>query len=180
MRILIAAAIGMSIVALNGPAESRPLHHRSHAAKVKADTGCDFTNGGRVICGPGAAVGTQAAVTRTRRSAVVATADQGTIIGSRPSDCPHAYCGCGLRKYLGLSDKRLNLASNWVKLFPRASGPAAGVAAVRSGHVMYIESSAGDGQWLVRDYNSGGGMSRLHVRDVRGYVFVNPHSSPNA
>jgi hypothetical protein len=104
------------------------------------------------------------------------TVDEGTIIGGRPGDCPHAYCGCGLRKYLGLSDKRLNLASNWRKLFPRAAGPAAGVAAVRSGHVMYIESSAGDGQWLVRDYNSGGGLSRLHVRDVRGYVFVNPHS----
>jgi hypothetical protein len=41
---------------------------------------------------------------------------------------------------------------------------------------MYIESSAGDGQWLVRDYNSGGGLSRLHVRDVRGYTFVNPRS----
>ena len=41
---------------------------------------------------------------------------------------------------------------------------------------MLIESSAGNGQWLVRDYNSGGGMSRLHIRDVRGYVFVNPHA----
>jgi hypothetical protein len=181
MRSLIVTAIGILIVAFNGTAQSRPLHHRSHVVKVKADAGCDFTNGGRVICGPGAAVGAQTAVTRTtRRGVVVTSVDQGTIIGSRPSDCPHAYCGCGLRKYLGLSDKRLNLATNWIKLFPRASGPAAGVAAVRSGHVMYIESSAGDGQWLVRDYNSGGGMSRLHVRDVRGYVFVNPHSSPKA
>lgn len=176
MKRLIVAVFGLFIVVFNGPAESRPLHHRSHAAKVakvQADSGCDFTNTGRVVCGPGAATGTK--VFATRRGVVV-TVDQGTVIGSRPEDCPHAYCGCGLRKYLGLSDKRLNLASNWRKLFPRADGPAAGVAAVRSGHVMYIEASAGDGQWLVRDYNSGGGLSRLHVRDVRGYTFVNPRS----
>jgi hypothetical protein len=177
MKRLIVIALGIIIVVLNGPAQSRPLHHRSHAAKVakvQADAGCEFTNVGRVICGPGAATGgTQ--VVATRRG-VEYTVNEGTVIGTRPSDCPHAYCGCGLRKYLGLSDTRLNLASNWRKLFPRADGPAAGVAAVRAGHVMYIESSAGDGQWLVRDYNSGGGLSRLHVRDVRGYTFVNPRS----
>lgn len=97
-----------------------------------------------------------------------------TIIGGRPAGCPQAYCGCGLRKYLGLNDKRLNLAWNWARLFPRAAGPAPGMAAVRGHHVMYIESATGDGRWTVRDYNSGGGLSRIHVRDVRGYVFVNP------
>jgi hypothetical protein len=81
-----------------------------------------------------------------------------------------------LRKYLGLSDVRLNLASNWARLLPRESGPRAGLAAVRNHHVMYIESAASNGQWVIRDYNSGGGLSRVHVRDLRGYVFVNPHS----
>ena len=174
MKRLIVTVFGIFILVLNGPAESRPLHHRSHAVKAQTDSGCNFTNEGRVICGPAAkASGTR--VVAVRRG-VEFTVNEGTIIGSRPNDCPRAYCGCGLRKYLGLSDKRLNLASNWRKLFPRAAGPAAGVAAVRAGHVMYIESSAGDGQWLVRDYNSGGGLSRLHVRDVRGYTFVNPRS----
>ncbi len=98
----------------------------------------------------------------------------GTIIGGRPDGCPHAYCGCGLRKYLGLDDKRLNLAWNWARFFPRVAGPAPGMAAVRGHHVMYIEAAAGDGLWTVRDYNSGHGLSRVHVRDVRGYVFVNP------
>ncbi|HET9717330.1 MAG TPA: hypothetical protein VFP60_14215 [Pseudolabrys sp.] len=113
----------------------------------------------------------------SNRAYAMIPADQGRIIGSRPSGCPHAYCGCGLRKYLGLSDVRLNLASNWARLFPHEAAPRAGLAAVRSGHVMYIEASAGNGQWLVRDYNSGGGLSRLHVRDVRGYRFVNPHAA---
>ena len=103
-----------------------------------------------------------------------AMAETGTIISSRPAGCPNRYCGCGLRMYLGLSDVRLNLASNWARLLPRESGPRPGLAAVRSGHVMYIESAAGNGQWLIRDYNSGGGLSRMHVRDVRGYIFVNP------
>lgn len=101
---------------------------------------------------------------------------EGQIIGGRPSGCPHAYCGCGLARFLGLSDVRLNLAWNWAKLFPHEPRPRPGLAAVRHHHVMYIEASAGNGQWLIRDYNSGRGLSRLHVRDVRGYVFVNPHS----
>ena len=152
--------------------------------KTKADN-CVTNNDGRRFCGE-AATAKRATAMQTsperrpaRRAAVAsyASADQGaTIIGGRPSDCPHAYCGCGLRKFLGLEDKRLNLAWNWAKFFPRESAPRAGLAAVRRSHVMYIESSAGDGQWLVRDYNSGGGLSRLHVRDVRGYVFVNPRS----
>ena len=81
----------------------------------------------------------------------------------------------GLRKYLGLTDNRLNLASNWLR-FVRVPHPRAGLAAVRNHHVMYLESQAADGEWTVRDFNSGGGLSRLHVRDVRGYVFVDPHA----
>jgi hypothetical protein len=143
---------------------------------------CTMTNEGRRVCMGGAS---QAAVAAVPEVPVVdaignrayAMSDEGRVIGRRPSDCPHAYCGCGLRKYLGLEDKRLNLASNWARLFPRESGPRVGLAAVRRGHVMYIEGPAGNGQWLVRDYNSGGGLSRVHVRDVRGYVFVNPHSA---
>jgi hypothetical protein len=104
------------------------------------------------------------------------TVDNGAVIGNRPDGCPHAYCGCGLRKYLGLTDKRLNLASNWRRFFVRVPHPRAGLAAVRNHHVMYLESQAADGEWTVRDFNSGGGLSRLHVRDVRGYVFVDPHA----
>lgn len=134
---------------------------------------CVLTNNGHKVCGAGARAHTARMIDGSGNR--VARAGQGTIIGGRPQGCPQRYCGCGLRKYLGIADKRLNLASNWMRLFPRVSGPAAGIAAVRSGHVMYIERSVGNGQWLVRDYNSGGGLSRLHVRDVRGYVFVNPH-----
>lgn len=131
---------------------------------------CVFTNSGRRVCN------VNSPVLDAAGNSAIAMADADAVIGARPDGCPHAYCGCGLRKYLGLSDVRLNLASNWAKLLPRESGPRAGLAAVRNHHVMYIESAAGNGQWMVRDYNSGGGLSRVHMRDVRGYVFVNPHS----
>ena len=97
------------------------------------------------------------------------------IIGSRPAGCPHEYCGCGLRTYLGLSDKRLNLAWNWARFFPRTSAHA-GAAAVRRGHVMLLESQVSGSVWIVRDYNSGSGFSRVHERDVRGYIFVDPRA----
>lgn len=157
-------------------AEARKIHRSS----IAPDAGCELTDSARTICGPAAYAGSRRATTRAERAfarseTVTIAADEGSSLGTRPEGCPRAYCGCGLRKYLGLEDERLNLASAWLR-FPRVPGPAAGVAAVRSGHVMYIESSAADGQWLVRDYNSGGGLSRLHVRDVRGYVFVNPRA----
>jgi hypothetical protein len=164
----------------------RAAHHqRVHSGRRVAShraEGCMTTNEGRRVCMGAASHHAMATVPDVPvvdaiGNRAYATADAAQIIGSRPSDCPHRYCGCGLRKYLGLEDKRLNLASNWARLFPRESAPRAGLAAVRSGHVMYIEGSAGNGQWLVRDYNSGGGLSRVHVRDVRGYVFVNPHSA---
>jgi hypothetical protein len=142
---------------------------------------CSLTNDGRQVCG-GAVAGRAtipdvAGARAATGNRVVLASNEGTIIGSRPSGCPHSYCGCGLRMYLGLSDVRLNLASNWSRLFPHEGAPRAGLAAVRSGHVMYIEAAAGDGQWLIRDYNSGGGLSRVHVRDVRGYAFVNPRAT---
>jgi hypothetical protein len=147
-------------------------HHRQQAADQRAGD-CTLTNDGRRICGP-ASGARRVAVTPAPRVRMHRYADRGKIIGSRPAGCPHAYCGCGLRKYLGLADTRLNLARNWARLFPHEASPRAGLAAVRSGHVMYIEGRANDGHWIVRDYNSGGGLSRIHERSVRGYVFVNP------
>jgi hypothetical protein len=157
------------------------VHSARRVASHRAEN-CTMTNDGRRVCMGAVSQATMAAVPNmpvvdAAGNRAYAMADAAQIIGGRPAGCPHSYCGCGLRKYLGLEDTRLNLASNWARLFPRESGPRAGLAAVRSGHVMYIEGSAGNGQWLIRDYNSGGGLSRVHVRDVRGYVFVNPRSA---
>jgi hypothetical protein len=180
---IMAALIALLCVPfVSSPADAYPSRHfRNHAAThhthyrhlSRHRTGeCALTNDGQRICNTMAAAPAFEAV----GSRSFAMADTGTIIGSRPAGCPHSYCGCGLRMHLGLSDVRLNLASNWARLLQRQPGPAAGLAAVRNHHVMYIESAVGNGQWLVRDYNSGGGLSRMHVRDVRGYIFVNPRA----
>jgi len=162
---------------LTQPAIAQHRHHHHHSNRhvgLRGDAGCKFTNDGRRQCGGSVGRGRRALRLDANGNRVARVSGQGTIIGGRPDGCPHAYCGCGLRKYLGLADKRLNLARNWARLFPRVPGPRTGAAAVRNHHVMYIEGRASNGQWLVRDYNSGGGLSRVHVRDVRGYVFVNP------
>ncbi len=98
------------------------------------------------------------------------------VIGGRPAGCPALYCGCGLAQYLGIKDKRLNLAWSWAQIFPRTSA-APGMAAVRRGHVMLLQSHVEGSRWVVRDYNGGRGLSWIHVRDVRGYVFVNPNGA---
>ena len=165
-----------SIPAIAHP--SKRHHHRHHYVYPNANIThaqqdlCVLTNNGRRICGPHRETLRTDRLEIRRRS----VADAGTIIGSRPAGCPHAYCGCGLRKYLGLNDTRLNLARNWARLFSHEASPRAGLAAVRNHHVMYIEASASNGRWLVRDYNSGSGLSKIHIRDVRGYLFVNPRA----
>lgn len=98
----------------------------------------------------------------------------GSVIGGRPSGCPHAYCGCGTARYLGLNDPRLNLAWNWARLFPRAS-PGAGMAVVWHHHIALIESMVGHNEAVLRDYNAGRGLSYLHVRSIAGAVVVNPN-----
>jgi hypothetical protein len=114
---------------------------------------------------------------RHHRHYLVVSADangnSATVIGSRPRGCPAAYCGCGLARYLGLNDKRLNLAWNWVRMFPRTEARP-GVAAVRHGHVMLLREHIAGAQWRVVDFNGGHHLSWVHVRNVRGYVFVQP------
>ena len=106
---------------------------------------------------------------------VVPVPDRGTVIGGRPSGCPHAYCGCGASLHLfGKIIPSLNLAANWLK-FPRAT-PAPGMAAARHGHVMVLESHVSGNIWMVYDANSGGGLTRLHARDISPYIVVNPRA----
>ncbi|HEY4775867.1 MAG TPA: hypothetical protein VIH40_13735 [Xanthobacteraceae bacterium] len=100
-----------------------------------------------------------------------------TVIGARPAGCPSRYCGCGLSlKLFGKIRPELNLAWNWVKYFPRTTA-APDMVAARRGHVMGLISQVSGDDWLVYDANSGGGLTRIHVRRIRGYVIVNPFAS---
>ncbi|MGA7804339.1 hypothetical protein [Bradyrhizobium sp.] len=95
------------------------------------------------------------------------------IVSGRPSGCPHAFCGCEASLYrFGRIIPQLNLAANW-RRFPRAA-PAAGMAAVRSGHVMILQQHVAGDVWLVHDGNSGGHVTREHPRSIAGYTIVDP------
>ena len=100
-----------------------------------------------------------------------------TVVGGRPTDCPRSFCGCEASRYLfGHVRADLNLASNWMRKFPRTA-PAPGMAAVRNHHVFVLMSHVGGNNWLVHDGNSGHGLTREHVRSISGYTVVNPRGT---
>jgi hypothetical protein len=104
----------------------------------------------------------------------------GNVVGGRPEGCPHAFCGCEASRYLfGTIRADLNLASSWIRKFPRTS-PAPRKAAVRNHHVMVLMSHVSGSDWLVHDGNSGGGLTREHVRSINGYIIVDPQGSRSA
>ena len=95
------------------------------------------------------------------------------VISGRPAGCPWAFCGCEASLHLfGRIVPDLNLAANWLR-FPKAA-PAPRMAAVRSHHVMVLESLVEGNVWLVHDGNSGGHLTRLHPRSIAGYAIVDP------
>lgn len=107
----------------------------------------------------------------------LAEAGNGRIIGGRPAGCPHAYCGCGTSiKIFGRIRPELNLAANWLRKFPRTSA-APGMVAARRGHVMALLSHVSGDKWKVYDPNSGRGLTRIHVRSIKGFAVVNPYAS---
>jgi hypothetical protein len=111
---------------------------------------------------------------RADASAVVAN---GNVVGGRPDGCPSEFCGCEASLYVfGEIRRELNLASAWMRKFPRAQ-PAAGMAAVRNHHVMILMRQVDGKDWPVHDGNSGNRLTREHVRSIAGYVIVDPHAS---
>jgi hypothetical protein len=98
------------------------------------------------------------------------------ILSGRPAGCPHAFCGCEAALFrFGRIIPHLNLATNW-RRFPRTA-PAPGMAAVRSGHVMILQQHVAGDIWNVHDGNSGGHMTREHLRSIAGYTIVDPSSA---
>jgi hypothetical protein len=51
------------------------------------------------------------------------------------------------------------------------------MVAVRNHHVMVLVNRVNGSNWLVHDGNSGGGVTREHVRSITGYTIVNPHGT---
>jgi len=102
------------------------------------------------------------------------------VVGGRSHECPLSFCGCEASLYVfGEVRPNLNLVSNWMREFPRAS-PAPGMAAVRNHHVFVLMGHVSGNDWLVHDGNSGHGLIREHVRSISGYTIVNPKANDAA
>lgn len=171
---LIAAILSIAIVA---SANATPKHHKR-----------DRAGGAVVVCNergcsdrPSVARTQAERAARTNAQADNVDANGNTVIvGRRPSGCPYQYCGCEASLYVfGEIRPTLNLASNWIRKFPRTS-PGPGMVAARNHHVMVLMSHAGGKDWLVHDGNSGGHRTREHVVSISGYVIVDPHGSRQA
>lgn len=155
------------------------IAHRHRARRPRIAHGIIICN--RLGCSDRAA---PAAATRSfsARRAYDANGNVGEVIGGRPRGCPHAYCGCGLARYLGLRDKSLNVADNWRRKYPRTHAHP-GAVAVRAyhrhghGHVMLLVRHIAGSNWIVREYNGYRHLSYVHERSVRGFTFVNPGGS---
>lgn len=161
--VLLSGILSMALVA-SANATPRHGHKQSRQIITCDERGCSDR-------------ATPASATDAYASAATDANGGGVVIGRRPAGCPRAFCGCEASLYLfGKIRPELNLAANWVRKFPRTS-PAPGMAAARSGHVMVLMSHVEGNDWLVHDGNSGGGLTRQHIRSIRGYVIVNPRGA---
>ena len=90
--------------------ERRARYQHTYSARrtvAHRTDSCTMTNEGRRVCMGAASQSARAAVPAVPvvdgiGNRAYAVADGAQIIGTRPSGCPHQYCGCGLRKYLGI------------------------------------------------------------------------------
>ena len=104
------------------------------------------------------------------------TDSNGNVIGGPPAGCPRvAFCGCALSiEVFGKSVRDLWPARGWYRFARTHASP--GAVGVRPHHVLKLISHVEGTTWLVFDPNSGGHKTRIHERDVRSYVFVDPNS----
>jgi hypothetical protein len=159
--------IAIVLIAASTSADAAPRHkHRVNPGTIVCDDrGCSDQRSG-----------TRAQISRI----AYPNGNDGAVVGGRPAGCPRSYCGCEASRYVfGEMRPELNLASNWIRKFPRTS-PASGMVAARSHHVMVLISHAGGNDWLVHDGNSGGGMTRDHVMSISRHVIVDPRGSRSA
>lgn len=96
-----------------------------------------------------------------------------------PAGCPkRLWCGCYLMKHLGLSDRALWLAKNWLR-YPRAPLAPGNVAVFsrgRGGHVGKIVDVK-PGKVLLHSGNDGNSV-RTRWRSTRGLIAaVSVHGS---
>ncbi|HEY0301351.1 MAG TPA: hypothetical protein VGC36_08475, partial [Rhizomicrobium sp.] len=134
-------ALAIVSIATASVAEAKPRN--AHKPSMSAQVTCSQQGCSDNPAAQAGATRQRAQARREPAATQIADANgNGTIVGGRPSNCPHRFCGCEASLYVfGEIRGELNLAANWARKFPRTA-PAAGMVAARSGHVMVLMSHA--------------------------------------
>ena len=165
------AAATIAVLLLTTAAEARHRHHHyrhaatHHRVSHLEAQGCVFDNNGRTSCQ--GSISGYVEPLQARRRAIYDANGNSAVIGGRPAGCPHAYCGCGLARYLGINDPRLNLAWNWTRYYHGSMA-----VAVWPHHVAGIERMTGRRTAIMIDFNGGHGLSYRHERSLAGARIV--------
>ena len=102
--------------------------------------------------------------------------EDGQIVPNLPGCPSRAFCGCSTSiKVYGRPIPALYSAAAWSH-FPRASCGRGRVAVWGARHVAYIMACHDDGTADLFDPNSGGGLTRIHRRDLPSLI-VDPPAS---
>jgi uncharacterized protein (TIGR02594 family) len=96
------------------------------------------------------------------------------VVGGRPIQCPvRAWCGCFLQSYLGLNDKSLWNAREWLKRGRAISSPRVGAIAVyargKGGHVGLITQVLASNRVVLLSGNDRGAV-RERERSTAGVL----------
>jgi hypothetical protein len=164
-----------------GEAQARKHHShiRHHHTRIVKENS-DFHQGGKVICDQRylatcdeRGFDEDVSPIGDRRTGVYGA----SRIVSHPAGCPRTrFCGCGAALRLfgkAIREGTYAVAAYWLHL-PRAE-PAPGMAAANHRHVFVIEKVINRNTVVAYDANSGGHLTRIHVRSLAGYKVVNPH-----
>lgn len=132
----------------------------------------------RILCAVMTAIAVVASAPADAKPIKKKTYQQVQII-PHPPGCPaRAFCACGAAvRIFGSAVRSLWPVSAWNRF--AVDRPAPGNVAIERGrsHVYVLEAFVSGTLWEVSDYNSGGHLSRRHVRDIRNAKIVNPHSA---
>lgn len=172
--------IASLLVVIASSAHARPSHIVGQAAGCNVTMPCDFsfsqTRRALIKSYTQEPQRSEARAGNRYSGGAEVSVASGRTEGGRPAGCPHSFCGCGASiRVFGRIVPELNLASNWLR-FPRTS-PAPGMVAARRGHVFVLEQHLEGDTWMAYDANSGGHVTRIHARSLRGYTVVNPHAA---
>lgn len=184
MTFRIAAALAVLLLAA-GVADARPRHHTTPQLSAQEFCGERYCPTDAPAAARRAGADAMAEIDPAMGSPRSSQARQRASYGEtgvtylrHPSGCPaRAFCACGAAvEVFGRAIRDLWPVKAW-KRFPR-DVPAPGNVAIerRRSHLFVLVAPRGGSDWLVKDFNSGGHRSRLHVRSISGTVIVNPRA----